>query len=133
MSYLGNTLQNQNYTPAVDFFSGDGSTVSFSLSRPVASVAAVQVVVNNTPQNPSSAFSVSNNTITFASAPSSGSLNIYVYYTSPNTTVIQPGKLTVGSEQIIDSSITTQKLQLSDDWGLITGSITAIDDFGALV
>jgi hypothetical protein len=95
MSYVGNTNTTQAFTPAIDYFSGNGSTVAFTLSRPVASVAQVQVVVNNVDQNPTDAFTVLNNTITFTGAPSSGTNNIYVYYTSPITQVIQPGQGTV--------------------------------------
>lgn len=100
MAYIGNTQQNQNYVPAVDYFNGDGSTVAFTLSRPVASVAQVQAVIENVPQNPGSAYTVSGNTITFTSAPPSGTSNIYIYYTSPNTQVIQPGQGTVGPTQL---------------------------------
>jgi hypothetical protein len=60
----------------------------------------VQAVVNNVAQNPSDAFTVSGNTITFTSAPSSGTNNIYVYYTSPITQVIAPGQGTVGTTQL---------------------------------
>ena len=95
MSYIGNTSTTQAFTPAIDYFSGNGSTVAFTLSRPVASVAQVQVVVNNVAQNPSTAFTVSGNTITFTGAPSSGTNNIYVQYTSPITQVIAPGQGTV--------------------------------------
>jgi len=95
MSYIGNTATTQAFTPAIDYFSGNASTTAFTLSKPVASVAQVQVVVNNVAQNPASAYSVSSNTITFTSAPSSGTNNIYVYYTSPITQVIQPGQNTV--------------------------------------
>ena len=102
MAYIGNTQQNQNYVPAIDYFSGNGSTVAFTLSRPVASVAQVQVVIENVPQNPGDAYTVSGNTITFTSAPPSGTNNIYIYYTSPNTQVIQPGQGTVGTTQLAD-------------------------------
>ena len=98
MSYIGNTSTTQAFTPAVDFFSGTGSATAFTLSRPVASVAQVQVVIDNVAQNPSSAYTVSANTITFTSAPLSGTNNIYVYYTSPITQVIAPGQGTVTSE-----------------------------------
>lgn len=95
MSYIGNTNTTQAFTPAVDYFSGNASTTAFTLSRPVASVAQVQVVVNNVAQNPSDAYTVSGSTITFTSAPSAGTNNIYVYYTSPITQVIAPGQGTV--------------------------------------
>jgi hypothetical protein len=98
MAFIGNTNTTQAFTPAVDFFSGDASTTAFTLSRPVASVAQVQVNISNVPQNPSDAYTVSGSTITFTSAPPSGTNNIYVYYTSPITQVIAPGQGTVTSE-----------------------------------
>ena len=95
MAYVGNTATTQGFIPTVDYFSGNGSSTAFTLSRPVASVAQVQVTIDNVVQNPSTAFSVSGNTITFTSAPLSGTNNIYVYYTSPITQVISPGQNTV--------------------------------------
>ena len=100
MSYIGNTNTTQGFIPAIDYFNGDGSTVAFTLSRPVASVAQVQANISNVPQNPSSAFSVSGSTITFTSAPPSGTNNIYVYYTSPITQVIAPSQGTVNTTSL---------------------------------
>jgi len=91
MAYLGNTPTQQAFTPAIDYFNGNASTTAFTLSRPVASVAQVQVTIDNVAQNPSSAYTVSGNTITFTSAPLLGTNNIYVYYTSPITQVITTG------------------------------------------
>ena len=96
MAAIGNSPTQQAFTPAIDYFSGTGSATAFTLSRPVASVAQVQVTIDNVAQNPSSAYTVSANTITFTSAPLSGTNNIYVYYTSPITQVIAPGQSTVG-------------------------------------
>ena len=104
MSYIGNTSTTQAFTPAIDYFSGNGSTTAFTLSRPVASVAQVQVTIDNVAQNPSSAFTVSANTITFTSAPLSGTNNIYVYYTSPITQVIAPGQGTVTATSMASST-----------------------------
>ena len=86
MPYLGNTPQVQSFAPAVDYFSGNGVTVTFTLSRPVVSVAQMVVVIDNVPQNPSSAYTVSGSSITFTSAPLSGTNNIWVEYTSLITT-----------------------------------------------
>ena len=97
MAAIGNSPTQQAFTPAIDYFSGNGSTTAFTLSRPVASVAQVQVTIDNVAQNPSSAYTVSSNTITFTSAPLSGTNNIYVYYTSPITQVIAPGQGTVNT------------------------------------
>jgi len=116
MAFIGNTNTTQAFTPAIDYFSGNGSTTAFTLSRPVASVAQVQVTIDNVAQNPSSAFTVSANTITFTSAPLSGTNNIYVYYTSPITQVIAPGQGTVTSESFgtITNFTTTGNTVLGD-------------------
>ena len=86
MPFIGNTPQTQSFAPAIDYFSGNGVTVTFTLSRPVVSVAQLTVAVDNVIQNPSSAFTVSGNSITFTSAPLSGTNNIWVEYTSLITT-----------------------------------------------
>ena len=86
MAFIGNTVQTQGFTPAVDYFSGNGSTVTFTLSRNIASVAQVICAIDNVIQNPSSSFTVSGNSITFTSAPLSGTNNIWVEYTSLITT-----------------------------------------------
>ncbi len=90
MAYIGSqTLNTQTFAQAADYFNGDGTTVAFTLSRPVYSTIQMQVVVNNVVQNPSSAYTVLNNTITFTSAPSAGTNNIYVLY--PTQTAYVPG------------------------------------------
>ena len=120
MSYIGNTATQQAFTPAIDFFSGNGSTVAFTLSRPVASAAQVQVNVNNVAQNPSTAFTVLNSTITFTGAPSSGTNNIYVQYTSPITQVIQPGQGTVTPTSLaVDGTFQFPNISYT---GTLTGS-----------
>lgn len=122
MSYIGNTATQQAFSPAIDYFSGNGSATSFTLSRAVASVAQVQVVIENVPQNPTDAFTVSGNTITFTSAPPSGTNNIYVYYTSPITQLIQPGYGTVGQEQLKSDALTPAAI--SDKANTSTGSLS---------
>ena len=116
MAAIGNSPTQQAFTPAIDYFSGNGSTTAFTLSRPVASVAQVQVTIDNVAQNPSSAYTVSSNTITFTSAPLSGTNNIYVYYTSPITQVIAPGQGTVTSDSFgtITNFTTTGNTVLGD-------------------
>jgi hypothetical protein len=82
MSYIGNTATTTNFTQGTDYFNGDGSTVAFTLSRPVVSVNDIEAIVNNVPQDPSSAYTISGSTITFTGAPSSGTNNIRVRYLS---------------------------------------------------
>jgi hypothetical protein len=110
MSYLGNSPTDQSFVATVDYFNGDGVTVAFTLSRQVASVAQVQAVIENVPQNPSSAFTLMGNVITFTSAPPSGSANIYVYYTSPNTQVIAPSAGTVDRTALAAAAVTPVKM-----------------------
>jgi hypothetical protein len=124
MSYIGNTATQQAFTPAVDFFSGNASTTAFTLSKPVASVAQVQAVISNVPQNPGDAFTVSGNTITFTSAPPSGTNNIYVYYTSPITQVIAPGQNTVTTTALMDGSVTPAKLSTGGPSWDTSGNVT---------
>lgn len=95
MAFIGNTPTTQAFVPAIDYFSGNGSATTFTLSRPVGSVAQVQAVVENVPQAPGDAYTISGNTITFTSAPPVGANNIYVYYTSPITQIIAPSQGTV--------------------------------------
>jgi hypothetical protein len=104
MSYVGNTVTTQGFIPAVDYFNGTGSATAFTLSKPVASVAQVEAVISNVVQNPSDAYTVSGNTITFTSAPPSGTSNIYVRYTSPITQVIAPGQGTVTTTSFASST-----------------------------
>ena len=132
MAYICNTSTTQAFTPAVDYFNGNGSSVAFTLSRPVASVAQVQVVIENVPQNPSSAYTVSGNTITFTSAPPSGTSNIYVEYTSPITQVIAPGQGTVSTAQLgnINNINSLTSLALQTNNGVTALSIDASGNVG---
>lgn len=106
MGYLGNSNVVQNFTPAVDYFNGNGSATAFTLSRTVGSAFDIQAFIENVPQNPSSAFTVAGNVITFTSAPPSGTNNIYVRYTSPVTQLVKPAPGTVGSTEIASGTIT---------------------------
>lgn len=122
MAFIGNNNVTQAFAPAVDFFNGDGSSVAFTLSRPVASVAQVQVVIENVPQNPSSAYTVSGQTITFTSAPPVGISNIYVEYTSPITQTIAVGQGTVGQAQLGSNIIMYENNQvISTSYAITSG------------
>ena len=104
MAYLGNKpgLNFQDVTK--DTFSGDASTVDFTLS--VASATNdCEVFVENVQQEPTSAYSIAGKTLTFTSAPPSGTNNIYVlhrgkanllesgYSVKQNATIFQNNKL----------------------------------------
>jgi len=95
MSYIGSTPTSQNFIAGTDYFNGTGSQTAFTLSRTVSSVNDIQAVVNNVVQVPNDAYTISGTTITFTSAPSAGTSNVYVRYLSTTTQSITPSQGTV--------------------------------------
>ena len=77
MSYIGNTP----FTAAflTDTFSGNGSTVAFTLSAAPANTSSIIVAVAGVLQDPST-YSVSGTTLTFSAAPPSATDNISVRF-----------------------------------------------------
>lgn len=127
MSYIGSNYTQQLTTPGVDYFNGNGVTTTFQLTRAVTSVFAIQVVVNNVPQNARDAYGItSSNQIVFTSAPSAGSNNIYVIYVSqvgqfvtPSPGTVNPSALSydVNGSFIVDgvlSGLVTENVQTSN-------------------
>lgn len=100
MAYLGNTPTTQNFVSGTDYFNGTGAQTAFTLSRTVNSINDIQAVVNNVVQQPNDAYTLSGTTITFTSAPSSGTNNVYVRYLSTTTQVITPSQNSVGTAQL---------------------------------
>lgn len=86
MAYIGNTPEVQRFTSGTDYFSGDGSTTEFTLSRTVNSVNDIEVTINNVQQNPVNAYNVNGNVLTISAAPTSGTDNVYVRYFSNQVT-----------------------------------------------
>jgi hypothetical protein len=85
MGYLGNN--NLPFDPLrsnpkldADRFSGNGSSVAFTLTQSVNAPTDIQVFIENVPQEPIVAYSVVGTALTFTSAPPSGTNNIYVVY-----------------------------------------------------
>ena len=83
MPYLGNPAQQRFSSPrAASVYSGDGSTVAFTLEEVVSTDEDILVSVDGVIQEPSVAYAVSSGTtLTFTAAPSTNSgNNIFVYY-----------------------------------------------------
>jgi len=68
-----------------DRFSGNGSTVTFTLSRSVQLETDIEVFVANVQQEPITAYTTSGTSLTFTAAPASGTNNIYVVYKNFNS------------------------------------------------
>jgi len=77
MSYIGNTPISVAFL--TDTFSGDGSTTAFTMTVAPANTSSILVAVTGVVQDPST-YSVSGTTLTFSSAPPSGTSNISVRY-----------------------------------------------------
>jgi hypothetical protein len=122
MSYIGNTPTTQSFISGTDYFNGTGAQTAFTLSRTVASVNDIEAVVNNVVQQPNDAYTISGTTITFTSAPSAGTSNVYVRYLSTTTQAITPSQNTV-SWNTLDAN-TQQDLGINSKNRIINGNMT---------
>lgn len=77
MSLIGNPLNSVAFL--TDQFSGNGSTVAFTMSVAPANTASVLVAITGIMQDPST-YSVVGTTLTFSAAPPTGTGNISVRY-----------------------------------------------------
>ena len=110
MAYIGNTVQS---TPFItDTFSGDSSTVSFLLTRAPASTASIAVFVGGSYQRPGT-YTLSGSTLTFGSAPTSGTNNIVVLHLGNGSATQVPS----------DGSVTLIRLA-SDTYSYINSAFT---------
>jgi hypothetical protein len=121
MSYIGSTPTTQSFISGTDYFNGTGAQTAFTLTRTVASVNDIEAVVNNVVQQPNDAYTISGTTITFTSAPSAGTSNVYVRYLSTTTQAISPSQGTVGWAQL--NSDVQQDLGISFKNRIINGAM----------
>jgi len=121
MSYIGSTPVTQSFIAGTDYFNGNGSTTAFTLSRSVVSPNDIQATVNNVVQQPNDAYTISGTTITFTSAPSAGTNNIYVRYLSTTTQSITPSQNTVSYSTL--NSDNQSKLGISFKNRIINGAM----------
>ena len=90
MPYFGVSAKTFGFgATAKDTFSGDDSTVAFTLSK-TSTTNDVEVFVGNVQQEPTIAYSISGSTLTFTEAPPTGTNNIYVLHRSRTRDTILP-------------------------------------------
>ena len=95
MAYLGNSPKTNLITMNSEQFSGDGTTTNFTLAQTVTLAAEIEVFVGNVRQDPFSAYTVAGQTLSFTSAPASGTNNIYVVFQGKSV-----GETTAGANSI---------------------------------
>jgi len=106
----------------VDAFSGNNSTVAFTLSGDPGSENNTQVYVSGVYQEKDT-YSVSGTTLTFSTAPPTGTSNIEVVWTAP-IAIGTPSDGTVTTAKIADANVTPAKIAGSTDFtfnGLTVG------------
>ena len=77
MAYIGNTPISAAFL--VDTFSGNGSTVNYTMTVAPANTSSIIVAITGVVQDPST-YAVNGTTLTFSQAPPSGTSNISVRY-----------------------------------------------------
>ena len=80
MAYLGASPLASFASPSKDTFSGDNSTTSFTMGQSVGDPNQIEVFVDNVRQEPTSAYTVSDTTLSFTGTPATGTNNIYVVH-----------------------------------------------------
>ncbi len=149
MPYLGNEPATVYTSTTKDTFSGDASTTDFTMSK-AANVNAVRVVVENVVQNPTVAYTCSGTTLSFTSAPPTGTSNIYVVHLGPpaatvappttinNATTFTAGIVLDNEDSTLSGGEVLGKIEFKDnDGGSAAAGVTskieslAVGDFGA--
>jgi hypothetical protein len=93
----------------VDNFSGNGSTTAFTLSSDPSTENNTSVFISGIYQQKNT-YSVSGTTLTFSTAPPSGTSNIEVYYATP-LAIGTPSDGTVTTSKLVDANVTYAKIQ----------------------
>jgi hypothetical protein len=104
-----------------DTFTGDGSTVAYTLTESVLDGKHLLVTVAGVLQTPVSAYSASGTTLTFTAAPGNGASIVVRYYVG--TTASVPSDNSVTSIKIVDGSITKTDLAFNPEDDAVALSI----------
>ena len=133
-------------TTAVQRFNGANSDTTFTLNRTVSSVQDVLVSVDGVVQDTSAYTIPDGTTLTFTTAPSSGTNNIFVNFLAPQTGTVTPadenkgnfkgGGLFRTNAQSLTSNITilaTENAQVTGPLTVASGVTLTVESGGRLV
>jgi len=110
MAIIGNSVQSVPFI--TDTFSGNASTVNFTLTRAPAGTASIAVFISGVYQAPT-AYSLTGDVITFVSAPASGTNNLVVLHLGNGSTTQVPSDGSVTTPRIAAGAVTGDKLGLT--------------------
>ena len=125
MPYLGPAPSGTFGTGAKDRFSGDASTVAFTMSQSVGNVNDIDVFVDNVRQEPTISYTVSATTLTFTAAPDSGTNNVYVVHKANAASLTPPDNIALKPSSV-DSSGDITGSTLNADGDTSAGDNAAI-------
>lgn len=117
-------------TITVDYFSGNASTTAFTLSAAPAFQNATEVFIAGVAQKPGTDYTISSTTITFTSAPPTGTNNIMVKGLSSYAGGV-PNDGSVTTAKIADAAVTGAKLSAGDGGNRIINGGFRIDQRNA--
>ena len=125
MAYIGKKVEETELANrTVDTMTGDGSDTTMSLSATPISVNNVLVFFNGVMQRPTTDFTLSGSTITFAAAPFTGA--VVVAITGEGGHIGRPSS-PLPTEKFMDSAITNAKLMSGIASSKLTGAMPALD------
>ncbi len=110
MSYIGNLPTSATF--AIDTFSGDNSTVNFTLREAPVATSSLMIFVGGIRQQIES-YSLSGTTLTFSEAPPTGSSNIQVVFLGLGASSIVPSDGSVTGVKLATGAITGDKIGLT--------------------
>lgn len=107
MAYIG--AQPKSVTYLVDTFSGNASEVNFTLRVEPVSKAALLVFVDGA-RKTTNEYTVVGSTLTFNSAPASGTNNIQVVFLGLYAAVNITTDASISTNKLVDQAVTTDKI-----------------------
>jgi hypothetical protein len=123
MAYIGNSPSSATF--AIDTFSGDNTTVNFTLRQAPLATSSIIVFVGGIRQQTDS-YSLSSTTLVFSEAPPLGTNNVEVLFLGLGASATIPSDGSVTSQKILAGAVTGDKLGLTaiNANNIVDGSIT---------